>query len=68
MNKTFNFFSKSKIEAKMHASSLYARNLIEAGLDPLVTNSAEGKFTDVNNATIKVTGVSREQLINNEDG
>ena len=41
----------------------YARSLIEASLDPLVTISVEGKITDVNAATINVTGVSREQLI-----
>ena len=37
----------------------YARSLIEASLDPLVTISPEGKITDVNEATIKVTGASR---------
>ena len=41
----------------------YARSLIEASLDPLVTISADGKITDVNQATIEVTGVSRELLI-----
>ncbi|MFM9984270.1 MAG: ATP-binding protein [Flavobacteriales bacterium] len=41
----------------------YARSLIEASLDPLVTISAEGKILDVNEASIKVTGVPREQLI-----
>ena len=41
----------------------YARSLIEASLDPLVTISPEGKITDVNEATVKVTGVSREKLI-----
>ncbi|MGH9789395.1 MAG: PAS domain-containing protein [Candidatus Acidiferrales bacterium] len=41
----------------------YARSLIEASLDPLVTISPDGKITDVNEATIKVTGVSREGLI-----
>ena len=41
----------------------YARSLIEASLDPLVTISPEGKITDVNEATIKVTGAAREQLI-----
>jgi len=30
---------------------------------PLVTISPEGKITDVNEATAKVTGVPREQLI-----
>ena len=43
--------------------SQYARSLIEASLDPLFTISLEGKITDMNNASIKVTGLSREQLI-----
>ncbi|MFM9909078.1 MAG: ATP-binding protein [Chitinophagaceae bacterium] len=42
--------------------SQYSRSLIEASLDPLVTISAEGKITDVNEASIKVTGVGREVL------
>ena len=41
----------------------YARSLIEASVDPLVTISPEGKITDVNEATVKVTGASREKLI-----
>jgi PAS domain S-box-containing protein len=41
----------------------YARSLIEASVDPLVTISPEGKITDVNEATVKVTGAAREQLI-----
>ncbi len=44
-------------------SSQYARSLIEASLDPLVTISADGKITDVNEASIKVTGVERKKLI-----
>ena len=44
-------------------SSLYSRSLIEASLDPLVTISKKGKITDVNQATIDITGVSREELI-----
>src|SRR5690242_11658943 len=43
--------------------SQYARSLIEASLDPLVTISADGKITDVNEATAKVTGLPREKLI-----
>jgi PAS domain S-box-containing protein len=57
---------RMKLEEEMRASSLYARNLIEASLDPLVTISAEGKITDVNNTTIKVTGVTREQLVGSD--
>lgn len=41
----------------------YARSLIEASLDPLVTINTEDKITDVNEATVRVTGVAREQLI-----
>lgn len=43
--------------------SQYAHSLIEASLDPLVTISAAGKITDVNEGLTKVTGVSREALI-----
>jgi len=41
----------------------YARILIEASLDPLVTISAEGKIMDINEATVKVTGIPRDKLI-----
>jgi len=44
-------------------TSQYARSLIEASLDPLVTISTEGKITDVNEAAVKVTGAARERLI-----
>jgi PAS domain S-box-containing protein len=41
----------------------YARSLIEASRDPLFTINLEGKITDMNNASVKITGVSRENLI-----
>jgi PAS domain S-box-containing protein len=41
----------------------YARNLIEAGLDPMVTVSPKGQITDVNEATVKATGVTRDKLL-----
>ncbi len=44
-------------------ASAYNRSLIEASLDPLVTIAPDGKITDLNNATEKVTGLSRQQLI-----
>lgn len=50
-------------DALLREASEYARSLIEASLDPLVTISAEGKITDVNDATVRVTGVERERLI-----
>ena len=41
----------------------YVRTLLEVSLDPLVTISPEGKITDVNEATVKATGVPREELL-----
>lgn len=45
---------------------LYARSLIEASLDPLITISPTGKITDMNNAMIEVTGKTREELTNTD--
>ncbi len=50
-------------EEALRAASRYARSLIEASLDPLVTISPDGKITDVNAATETVTGRDRSQLI-----
>ncbi|HEY6838569.1 MAG TPA: PAS domain-containing methyl-accepting chemotaxis protein, partial [Geobacteraceae bacterium] len=50
-------------EENLRNASQYARSLIEASLDPLVTISPDGKITDVNEATTKVTGVTRDGLI-----
>jgi PAS domain S-box-containing protein len=40
-----------------------ARSMIESSLDSLVSISPEGKLTDVNEATVRITGVPREELI-----
>jgi PAS domain S-box-containing protein len=56
------FAAARDITARKQASQ-YARSLIEASADPLVTISPEGKITDVNEATVKVTGAPRERLI-----
>jgi PAS domain S-box-containing protein len=45
-----------------HAAE-YARSLIEASLDPMVTISPSGRITDVNEATVKATGIPRNKLI-----
>jgi PAS domain S-box-containing protein len=45
---------------------LYARSLIEASLDPLVTISQDGKIMDVNKATEEATGIGRDRLINTD--
>jgi PAS domain S-box-containing protein len=57
---------RKQAEEKLRATSLYARSLIEASLDPLVTINADGKITDVNKATEGVTGLSREELIESD--
>ncbi|MBZ5497981.1 MAG: MEDS domain-containing protein [Acidobacteriia bacterium] len=50
----------------LQAASLYARSLIEASLDPLVTISADGKIMDVNRATEMATGVARDHMIGSD--
>jgi PAS domain S-box-containing protein len=57
---------RKQAEEKLRGASLYARSLIEASLDPLVTISREGKITDVNCATEAATGVSRGHLIGSD--
>jgi PAS domain S-box-containing protein len=54
---------RERVQNQALFASRYARSLIEASRDPLVTISAEGKITDVNEATIRVTGVGRDQLV-----
>lgn len=54
---------KKRIEEQVSQAAQYARSLIEASLDPLVTISADGKITDVNEASVKATGIPREKLI-----
>jgi PAS domain S-box-containing protein len=51
---------------ELRQKSLYARSLLEASLDPLVTISPEGKITDVNEATEQVTGVPRAEMIGSD--
>jgi PAS domain S-box-containing protein len=47
-------------------ATFYARSLIEASLDPLITISKEGKITDTNEAMIQATGVPREKIIGSD--
>jgi PAS domain S-box-containing protein len=41
----------------------YARIIIEASLDPLFTISLEGKITDLNNASVSIIGLPRQDII-----
>ena len=56
-NKELEAFSYS-----VKLASQYSLSLIEASLDPLVTISTEGKITDMNQATVNITGITREKL------
>jgi PAS domain S-box-containing protein len=54
---------QKRAQSALKLANAYHRSLIEVSLDPLVTISADGKITDVNEATIKATGISRSDLI-----
>jgi len=51
------------MDALIRQESRYARSLIEASLDPLFTISPDGKITDMNNASVTMTEMTRESLI-----
>jgi PAS domain S-box-containing protein len=51
------------MEDAIRLSNAYNRGLIEVSIDPLVTIGHDGRVTDVNSATEKVTGVQRNVLI-----
>jgi PAS domain S-box-containing protein len=55
--------ARQEADDKLWQASQYARSLLEASLDPLVTINVDGKITDINEASIKATGVPRENLI-----
>lgn len=56
-------YYRKQYEMEDKRAFLYARSLIEASIDPLITISPEGKIMDVNKSTELITGLSREELI-----
>jgi PAS domain S-box-containing protein len=54
---------QKKAEVALRRANAYDRSLIEASIDPLVTINPDGTISDVNEATIRVTGCSREALV-----
>ena len=54
---------RKRAEEALRLANAYNRSLIEASLDPLVTIGPDGKITDVNAATEKITGHSSKELI-----
>lgn len=61
--KVLGVFASARDITKQKQSLHYARSLIEATLDPLITININGKITDINDAMIKATDKSREQII-----
>ncbi|MGZ8236940.1 MAG: PAS domain-containing sensor histidine kinase [Methylobacter sp.] len=61
-----NITERKKAEEIAQAASQYARSLIEASLDPLMTISATGKITDGNTAAEQVTGISRDSMVGSD--
>ncbi len=57
---------RKQAEEQQRQALLYARSLIEADMDPLVTINMEGRIMDVNEAAIQMTGVQRELLIGSD--
>jgi len=62
----YDLTERLRVQEELRTAAIYTRNLIEASLDPLVTVSAEGKITDLNEATVHVTGVPRSRLIGSD--
>ena len=58
-------FANIELEAisnSLKLASQYSLSLIEASRDPLITINPEGKITDMNEATVNITGITREKL------
>lgn len=53
-------------QSESHEASQYVRGLVEASPDPLFCISADGKITDLNEATVRLTGVPRDKLTGTE--
>ena len=60
---------KQELEEHIYAlklASQYSLSIIEASRDPLFIINPKGKITDVNQAVIEVTGVSKKELIGSD--
>ena len=50
------------ISDSLKLASQYSLSLIEASRDPLITINNQGKITDMNEATVNITGITRQTL------
>jgi PAS domain S-box-containing protein/putative nucleotidyltransferase with HDIG domain len=55
--------ARKNAEEALREAGLYARSLIEASVDPLVTIGTDGRITDANRATEQAAGLPRAKLI-----
>ncbi|RPJ04549.1 MAG: PAS domain-containing sensor histidine kinase, partial [Deltaproteobacteria bacterium] len=55
-----------KTEKEKREVLLYTKNQLDAGIDPLMTISIDGKIMDANRATESVTGLTRDALIGSD--
>ena len=61
--KVLAIFAAARDVTKIKKAFEAARSMIESSLDSLVAINPEGMITDVNEATVKVTGIPREELL-----
>ncbi len=54
------------ISDNLRLASQYSLSLIEASRDPMFTVNTEGKVTDMNEATVRVTGLSRKEILGSD--
>ncbi|SDH11077.1 PAS domain S-box-containing protein [Flavobacterium omnivorum] len=59
---THGFFTEATNGTAQKLAAQYSKSLIEASLDPLITINREGKITDMNEALVNITGVTRNEL------
>ncbi|MDQ5911764.1 MAG: putative Diguanylate cyclase [Pseudomonadota bacterium] len=57
---------RQRADEALRQAEHYARSLIEACLDPMITIHADGKIMDVNQAAEQMTGIPHEELIGKE--
>ncbi|MDZ4330691.1 MAG: PAS domain S-box protein, partial [Flavobacterium sp.] len=61
--------ANKKLEELSYAAKLasqYSLSLIEASRDPLVTINTKGKITDMNEALVNITGMTRNELTDSD--
>jgi len=55
-----------ELSDSLKIAAQYSLSLIEASRDPLLTIDPGGKIMDINQATVKITGIERDELIGSD--